>query len=209
MEIVTLLAASSSTPSRRMFTPLPSVSRRRQVAPVAAVSLAAALVYIFDPVATMRPGFDLSFAAVVLLLWLAKRGRGPSVIPRWLDAPRQLLIMQVFLLFGLLPLTALIFQRFAIVATPVNLVAVPVFSFVTVPLTLAALVVGDLSEGLAGNLLAIAAQTIDALDRYIEFMASLPMAVAVCCCCACRWHGCSFRQVGLGGLWRFWVFSRL
>jgi len=153
-----------------------AVSRRRQVAPVAAVSLAAALVYILDPVATMRPGFDLSFAAVVLLLWLAKRGRDPSVIPRWLDAPRQLLIMQVFLLFGLLPLTALMFQRFAIVATPVNLVAVPVFSFVSVPLTLAALVVGDLSEGLAGNLLAIAAQTIDALDRYIEFMASLPMA---------------------------------
>lgn len=153
-----------------------AVSRRRQVDPVAAVSLAAALVYILDPVATMRPGFDLSFAAVVLLLWLAKRRIGTSVMPRWLDAPRQLLTMQVFLLFGLLPLTALMFQRFAIVATPVNLVAVPVFSFVTVPLTLAALAVGDLAEGLAGHLLVIAAYSIDTLDRYVEFMASLPMA---------------------------------
>jgi competence protein ComEC len=153
-----------------------AVSRRRQVDPVAAVALAAVLVYIFDPVATMRPGFDLSFAAVVLLLWLAKRRRGTSLIPRWLDTPRQLLTMQVFLLFGLVPLTALLFQRFAVVATPVNLVAVPLFSVVTVPLTLAALAVGDLSEGLASHLLVIAAHSIDALDRFIEFMVNLPMA---------------------------------
>lgn len=152
------------------------VSRRRQIDPVAALSLAAALVYVFDPVATLRPGFDLSFAAVVLLLWLAKRRSSTSVIPRWLDTPRQLLTMQVFLLFGLLPLTALMFQRLAVVATPVNLVAVPVFSFVTVPLTLGALAVGDLADGLAGSLLVIAAHSIDVLDRYIEFMASLPMA---------------------------------
>ena len=153
-----------------------AVSRRRQVDPVAAVSLAAALVYTLDPVATMRPGFDLSFGAVVLLLWLAKRRSGTPVIPRWLDTPRQLWTMQVFLLFGLLPLTALIFQRFAVVATPVNLVAVPLFSLVTVPLTLAALALGDLSEGLASSLLMIAAHSIDALEGYIEFMASLPMA---------------------------------
>ena len=153
-----------------------AVSRRRQVDPVAAVSLAAALVYILDPVATLRPGFDLSFGAVVLLLWLAKRRSGTRLIPRWLDTPRQLWTMQVFLLFGLLPLTALMFQRFAVVATPVNLVAVPLFSLLTVPLTLAALAVGDLSEGLAGSLLVIAAHSIDALEGYIEFMANLPMA---------------------------------
>jgi competence protein ComEC len=46
----------------------------------------------------------------------------------------------------------------------------------TVPLTLAALAVGDLSEGLAGSLLVIAAHSIDALEGYIEFMANLPMA---------------------------------
>ena len=153
-----------------------AVSRRRQVDPGAAVSLAAALVYILDPVATMRPGFHLSFVAVVLLLWLAKRRNGRSVGPRWLDTPRQLVTMQVFLMFGLLPLTALIFQRFAIVATPVNLVAVPMFSLVTVPFTLAGLAIGDLSEGLAGSLLLIAAHSIEVLEGYIEFMVSLPMA---------------------------------
>lgn len=150
--------------------------RRRQVDPLAAVSLAAALVFVLDPITTMRPGFDLSFAAVVLLVWLAKRGKGTSALPRWLDTPRQLFTLQVFLLIGLLPLTALIFQRFTIVATPVNLLAVPLFSIVTVPLTLAALAISDLSEELASNLLMIAGYSVDVLDGYIERMASLRFA---------------------------------
>ena len=151
-------------------------SRRRQVDPVAAVSLAAVAVFLPDPVATMAPGFHLSFAAVAALLWLAKRKPMAQPASRLLEAPRQLLIMQLFLLFGLLPLTALIFQRFAIIATPVNFVAVPVFSLVTVPLTLAGLAVGEISEATAVFLLKTAAHSVDALDWFIKRMASLPFA---------------------------------
>ena len=151
-------------------------ARRRNVDPVAAVALAAIAVFVVDPVATMKPGFHLSFAAVVALLWLAKRKVMVPHALRRLDAPRQLLVMQGFLLFGLLPLTALIFQRFAVVATPVNLVAVPVFSLITVPLTLAGLVVGEFFEAAAVNLLKIAARSIDALDWFIATMVRLPAA---------------------------------
>jgi competence protein ComEC len=133
-------------------------------------------VFLVDPVATMAPGFHLSFAAVAALLWLAKRKAGAHPVSRWLDVPRQLLAMQVFLLFALLPLTALIFQRFAVVATPVNFIAVPVFSLVTVPLTLAGLALGEMSEATAVVLLKTAAHSIDALDWFIERMASLPYA---------------------------------
>ena len=48
----------------------------------------------------------------------------------------QLGRLQLFLLFGLLPLTVLVFGRVAVLAPIVNLVAVPVFSAITVPLSL-------------------------------------------------------------------------
>lgn len=153
-----------------------TVTRRRQVDAAAAVALAAAIVFLVDPIATMTPGFHLSFAAVVVLLWLARRKDVALRTLRLPDGPRKLLLTQVYLLFGLLPLTALIFQRFAVVATPVNLVAVPLFSIVTVPFTLAGMVVGDLSEPLATGLLKIAAHSIQILQSFITCIVSLPFA---------------------------------
>lgn len=153
-----------------------SLLRRRQVDPAVAIALAAGVVFLADPIATMTPGFHLSFAAVAILLWLACR---KDVVPgrsRLIEVPRQLVVMQVFLMFGLLPLTALIFQRFAVLATPVNLVAVPLFSVVTVPFSLAGLLAGGVSEPLALVLLSIAACSIDLLDRFINCLVSLPIA---------------------------------
>ena len=138
--------------------------RRRQLAGPAIVALAGLAVFVSDPIATLTPGFHLSFGAVGLLLWLAQRQALAGDRPRWREAPRQLVIMQVFLLFGLLPLTALFFQRFTPLATPVNLLAVPLFSLVTVPLTVAALIVGDVSETAALALLRLAAHSVDGLD---------------------------------------------
>lgn len=174
------LVSGFGVPARRAIVMLLvaalTVGRRRQVDAVATVALAAGIVFLTDPIATLRPGFHLSFAAVVLLLWLAKRKDVLRFTWRILDAPRQLFIMQVFLLFGLFPLTALIFQRFVLAATPVNLVAVPVFSLVTVPLTLAAVLVGQVSEAIALFLLRIAAHSVDAIGWVIAHVVIQPFA---------------------------------
>ena len=146
-----------------------SVARRRQVDSVAVVALAAAVVFVTDPIATLTPGYHLSFAAVVLLVWLARRrdfGRRGVTGPA-----RRLAVMQVFLMFGLLPLTVLIFGRFAVLATPVNLVAVPVFSLLTVPMTIAAGAVGEISEALALTLLRIAGLSVAFVESVIVFAA--------------------------------------
>ena len=148
--------------------------RRRQPQAVEAVALAGAVVFLVNPVASMSPGFSLSFGAVVLLLWLARRRRIDAQGLR--DAPIGLFVLQVFLMFGLLPLTALLFQRFAIVATPVNLLAVPLFSIVIVPLTLAGMVLGEVSNSLALPMLGVAAAAIDALDAGIRWSVELPFA---------------------------------
>ena len=146
-----------------------TVASRRQFSPARIVALAAALVFVSDPVTTLAPGFHLSFAAVVLLIWLARQT--PAADGVLLRPVRQLVIMQVFLLFGLLPLTALIFRRFAVLATPVNLLAVPLFSFVTVPLTLAGLLLGNTWESLATFVLQVAAFSVDSIDAVIRLTA--------------------------------------
>lgn len=167
-------------PARRAIVMLAVVAfavwRRRQVDSAATVSLAAIIVFLTDPIATLRPGFHLSFAAVILLLWLAKRRDVVTPGRRIVAVPRQLLEMQVFLLFGLLPLTALIFQRFAVAATPVNFVAVPVFSMVTVPLTLAGMVCDGFSPAFAATLLALAAQSVEVIEWLIGKTLELPFA---------------------------------
>ena len=178
--LVYSLVSGFGVPARRASIMLAVVAftvwRRRQLDPAATVALAGVVVFLTDPVATMRPGFHLSFAAVVLLLWLARRKDTVRSAWRIVDAPRQLLVMQVFLLFGLLPLTALIFQRFAVAATPANLVAVPVFSFVTVPLTLTGMVSGSFFPAITSFLLGLAAHSIDALEWFIGYVVALPFA---------------------------------
>jgi competence protein ComEC len=152
-----------------------TVARRRPIAAGSVLALAAIVVFAADPIATLTPGFHLSFAAVVLLVWLARRRDVGTQRGGPLAAARQLVVMQVFLMFGLLPLTALIFQRFSLVATPVNLVAVPLFSFLVVPLTLAGLAVGEISDNLAELVMGLAARCIDGLGAVIAWAANLPM----------------------------------
>lgn len=151
-----------------------AVLRRRQPAAAEAVALAGAVVFLANPVASMSPGFWLSFGAVVLLLWLARRRAIDA--PRPSNAPLRLFVLQVFLMFGLVPLTALIFQRFAIVATPVNFMAVPVFSIMVVPLTLVGMVLGEMSDAVALPLLRFAAAVVDVLDAGIRWSVALPFA---------------------------------
>ena len=88
---------------------------------------------------------------------------------------RQLVVMQVFLLFGLMPLTALLFQRVAFLAVPTNLLAVPLFSIVTVPCTLAGLALLKVWTAAAETLLGLAALSIDVLEKLITQLLRLPV----------------------------------
>ena len=157
-----------------------AIARRRHIDPFAAIAVAALGIFILDPVSTMAPGFNLSFSAVVVLLWLARMRKNMAVsgglLRRAGNTVRQLFTMQVFLLFGLMPLTVFLFDRIAFLALPVNLVAVPLFSIVTVPFTLTGLAVGG-SEAMFGHgALRIAATSVEWLLALIKQAARLPFA---------------------------------
>ena len=154
-----------------------AVLRRRQVRPLTVVVAACIAVTISSPVATMAPGFMLSFAAVLVLIWLAQRlGSSPDrkLVARSVFAVRQLSVVQGLLLLGLLPLTVLIFDRIAFVAPVVNLVSVPVFSLVTVPFTLAGLLLDGQFQVIGDAMLRVAALSLEYLEKMIAVAAEIP-----------------------------------
>jgi competence protein ComEC len=156
-----------------------TVLRRRSVAVLRTVAQAGVIVFLVHPVATMAPGFHLSFAAVVLLIWLTgvrlPRADRATLAGKISNRLQQLFRIQVFLLFGLMPLTVLLFQRIALLALPVNLIAVPLFSIVTVPFTLIGLVLGDIAGPAGHKALLIAAASIQLMEVLIARATTLPL----------------------------------
>ncbi len=156
-----------------------AILKRRSPNPVLVLATACIGLVLIDPLTTMAPGFKLSFAAVLVLIWIARwrqAGAGGQLLLRPLIAVRQLGVMQLLLLFGLLPLTALEFSRVAFVAPPVNLVAVPLFSFVTVPFALAGLLLDGMFEPLGDSALRIAAASLGSIESLVAIAAELPGA---------------------------------
>lgn len=123
------------------------VRRRVPFAVVFAISCGA--IFILEPLDSLSPDFRLSFATVAIIAILEASHieqlpiRDIPVLSVGLTRALQLGKLQIALLFGLFPLTVLIFGRVAIAAPAVNMVMLPIFNVVTVPLTL----LGVLLEG--------------------------------------------------------------
>ncbi len=140
---------------------------RQQTNGARVVATVALLLAASDPLVTMAPGFILSFAAVAILIWAFRCGQ------------RRLPTLQLSLLMGLLPFTAMLFDRFSLAALPVNLVAVPLFSFVTVPLALAGMLLDGPASAVGDGLLAAAAISVRLLDSWFRWFADFGWASRV------------------------------
>jgi competence protein ComEC len=154
---------------------------RIPVRPFAVLAVAAAILAAWNPLTTMAPGYQLSFAAVAVLTWLAHRlppvtGRG--FISRSLLRLRQLTGMQFALLLGLAPLTVIAFDRVALAAPLVNLVAVPLFATVTVPCALVGVVLGGALQPVGDGLLWGATTSLGVVEVLIRHVADVPAAAA-------------------------------
>jgi competence protein ComEC len=103
---------------------------QRTLRPYHALMLALLGVLLIDPRAVLSAGLWLSFGAVAVLLFnLGHRLPSRDLWTRWGRAQWAVGI-------GLLPLLFLIFGRASLIAPPVNLVAVPLFSLLLLPLVL-------------------------------------------------------------------------
>lgn len=159
------LLAGLSLPTQRALVMLGvallALLRERPMVPSQLLALAMLAVLIYDPGAPLSGGFWLSFGAVATLIYVAA-GHYPQ--PGWLWRwPR----LQIAIVLGLAPATLALFQHLSLVSPLANLIAIPWASVLLVPLTLLGVLLGALSDTLAGWVLNLANISVDLLWRWL------------------------------------------
>jgi competence protein ComEC len=102
----------------------------RNISPSQLLAAALMLVLLLDPWAVIAPGFWLSFGAVALIFYTtANRLKASS----WLIEYGRI---QWAMSIGLIPLLLAMFQQISLVSPIANAFAIPLISFIVVPLTL-------------------------------------------------------------------------
>ena len=161
---------------------LGGLNRRRAIAPVLMTALM--VILFFDPLDVLSAAFWLSFLAVAILGLIVSNGRSDdssAAYPRrGLQRVRDWLAKasaaQVMLSLGLAAPGLIFFAQISVVSVVANLVAVPVFSFVLLPLTLLGAMLTMLSVTAGEYLLSSAGWGLSLLMDYLFLLASIPGA---------------------------------
>jgi competence protein ComEC len=144
---------------------------RRPVGVPGALALAAIAVLLFDPLALLAAGFWLSFAGVAWLAWCLPHARGGRrIVGEFLSA-------QGVATLGLLPLTAILFGQASLAGPLANLVAIPWWSLVVVPLSLVGTALEALHAGWGGGAWRLAAACFDLSWPVFQRMADSPLSL--------------------------------
>jgi competence protein ComEC len=141
---------------------------RRQIPPTQLLAVALFAVLAYDPLAVMAAGFWLSFAAVAVILFVAQGG---SWRMEWW---RKWGYLQLAIALGMLPLMVALFQQVSLVSPLANILAVPVFDLLLVPLTLAGVALLGVWPAAAQVLFELAAWLLAQLWPVLEWLAALP-----------------------------------
>jgi competence protein ComEC len=134
-----------------------------------ALALAAIAVLLADPLAVLGAGFWLSFLGVAWLLWCLPRA-GNRPVRDFLDA-------QGVATVGLLPLSAFIFGQASLAGPLANLVAVPWWSLVVVPLSLLGTALEMVGDGAGEWTWRSAAWSFDLAWPLFEWLGGSPLSV--------------------------------
>lgn len=134
-----------------------------------ALALAALAMLLADPLAPLAAGFWLSFVGVAWLLWCLPQATRRPV--------REFLGAQGVATVGLLPLTVVLFGQASLAGPFANLVAVPWWSLVVVPLALLGTALDALHAGLGAWAWRLAAACFDLSWPWFEALARAPLAL--------------------------------
>ncbi|MEO0617710.1 MAG: ComEC/Rec2 family competence protein [Pseudomonadota bacterium] len=192
------------------------------------VALAALIILLIAPENLLEIGFQMSFAAVVGLVafyewWTARREvradqdvRAPPLLPAWLQMPMRagqgLIVGTLVSTFvaglAVAPFGAFHFHRVAQLSLIANLLAMPVFTVVVMPMALVTLL--TLPFGLEGYALGIMAWGIEQVVAVAAMVSAHPSSVRATSLMA----PAAFVAMVFGGLWlclwrRAWRFAGL
>ena len=137
----------------------------RNVAASQMLAAALMVVLLADPWAVLAPGFWLSFGAVMLIFYVTANRLEQ---PHWLRAYG---VVQWAMMVGLIPSLLALFQQLSLVSPLANALAIPLVSFVVVPLTL----LGALPQ--LDWILPLAYQALALCMGYLQWLDQLPVAV--------------------------------
>lgn len=151
-----------------------SIFRLHKVQSSQVLSLAMLSVLLLDPIAVLSPGFWLSFAAVAIIS-LAAFGR-LTVDKSWRIWGR----LQWRISLALIPLLVFLFQQASLISPFTNLFAIPIVSFVVVPLVLFATSVSSLVPEIAAYFYFFADMVLNVLWQVLAYMADTPVS---------QWYG--------------------
>ncbi|NUS37913.1 MAG: DNA internalization-related competence protein ComEC/Rec2 [Lysobacter sp.] len=166
---------------------------RRAQRAVDALALAALAMLLVDPLSLLSAGFWLSFAGVAWLLWCLPDANARS----WGGRLREFVSAQAVATIGLLPLGVMLFGQASLAGPIANLLAIPWWSLVVVPLALAGTALEALHAGLGAWCWRLAAWTFDLAWPLFERLAHSPLALWWLP--EARWFALPLAL--LGGLW--------
>jgi competence protein ComEC len=157
---------------------------RRRLPPARLLALTLMFVVVADPLAVLSPGFRLSFAAVAVLLVIAGRyvttnpGSMSPLQCRMSVGIKQLGLLQLSLLAGLFPLVVSEFGRFSPLAPLVNVIVLPIFNLLTVPLALAGTLLDGPLESLGDRFLVLSDHGLRLALALIDIAGARPLSWA-------------------------------
>ena len=133
-------------------------------------TLALILVLIRHPLSVLELGFWLSFGAVGVILYGVNLYMHQAKI--W-----QFFSVQVLISLAMMPLLFLLFSGASLVSIPANLIAVPLVSFIILPLSLLASVFWLIGVDLIANpLFYLADITLSYLSAYLIYLGQIPLS---------------------------------
>ncbi|HSW52328.1 MAG TPA: DNA internalization-related competence protein ComEC/Rec2 [Sulfuricaulis sp.] len=138
---------------------------RRRFPPSQLLAVAGLAVLVYDPLSVMAAGFWLSFAAVAVILFFMHGDR------RHMPLAWKWGYIQWAIALGMLPLMLVMFQQLSLVGPLANMLAVPVFDLLLVPLTLLGALALGAAPGVAGYLFGFAAWLLHWLWQALAWLA--------------------------------------
>ena len=156
----------------------------RQAMTLRLVAAGATVVLVVYPEALVGPSFQLSFAAIVAIVALHEHPRvagwfapqDETLVRRMMRSLASLLLTGLVVEWTLIPIGLFHFQRAGLYGALANIVAIPLTTFVTMPLEAGALLLDAI--GLGAPLWWLTAQSLDLLLWLARTTAGLPGAVA-------------------------------
>src|SRR5271169_141017 len=163
------LLSGFSVPAQRTVYMLATVAGAlllsRNAAPSQLLAAALAVVLLADPWAVMAPGFWLSFGAVALILYVSANRMGKI---HWAVEYGR---VQWAMMAGMIPPLLALFQQVSLVAPIANAFAIPLVSFIVVPLAMLGAVIP------IDGLLWLAHEAMSLCMVALEWLNQLPDAV--------------------------------